>query len=154
MGKSDKQQLHLTFDTKRATRPVQEESPEAAHEEHTRRSVAPESTLLAMQQSLQFIDNNTDSLNLCMDQMATKLDHHGTVITEDKEVLSVTEYTLHSMRDASLNMEKVIALIQAKNEVLEARSHKNNICILGIPESTNTGKMELYVMQLLRDVFW
>lgn len=45
-------------------------------------------------------------------------------------------------------MLKVIAV---KNEDLEARSRRNNIRVLGIPESTNTGKMEEYVERLLRD---
>lgn len=50
-------------------------------------------------------------------------------------------------------MEKVLALIQAKNEGLEARSCRNNIHITGLPESTNVGRMETFVENLIREIF-
>lgn len=49
-------------------------------------------------------------------------------------------------------MEKVLALIQAKNEDLEARSRRNNLRITGLPESTNMGKCKTYIENLIKEI--
>lgn len=52
-----------------------------------------------------------------------------------------------------IKMDKVLELIWAKNEDLEAHSRRGNIGITGLSESTNTARMEDYVETLLRDLF-
>lgn len=49
-------------------------------------------------------------------------------------------------------MEKVLALIQAKNEDLEARSRRNNLRITGLPESTNMGQCKTYIENLIKEI--
>lgn len=50
-------------------------------------------------------------------------------------------------------MEKVLDIIRAKNEDLEARPRWNNLRILGLPESTAMQKMETYIADLLMELF-
>lgn len=72
---------------------------------------------------------------------------------EVEQRVSATENGLSEVAGKTLNMEKVLALIQAKNEDLEARSRCNNIRITGLPESTNTGRMETFIETLIKDIF-
>ena len=43
--------------------------------------------------------------------------------------------------------------IKMKNEDLEARSRRNNIRILGLPEMTAMGKPKVYIEIMLCDIF-
>ena len=52
-----------------------------------------------------------------------------------------------------LKMEKVLEVIWANSEDLEAHSRRNNIQILGLIESTVMGKIESFVEDLLRSIF-
>lgn len=49
------------------------------------------------------------------------------------------------MQKQVAQMDKILKIIAAKNEDLEARSRRINIRIIGIPESTYTGRMEDYI---------
>lgn len=50
-------------------------------------------------------------------------------------------------------MDRLLQVIRAKNEDLEARSMHNNLRITGVPESTAITKMEVYVTELLKSLF-
>ena len=52
-----------------------------------------------------------------------------------------------------LQMEKVLELIQLKNEDLESLSRRNNLRIVGILESTHIEKVENFVEDLLKKTF-
>ncbi|KAJ1194613.1 hypothetical protein NDU88_003901 [Pleurodeles waltl] len=149
----DKHQSCLSFEAKSAHKPARGTSPGSEQEDLVQEHISLEAMLLAMQHSLQSFNSKIDTLNVRMDQMAKKLDQHGTRIAEAEQRISTTEDILQSMRETCLNMEKVIVFIQVKNEDLKARSIRNNICLLGVPETTNTGETETFVEQLLRAAF-
>ncbi|KAJ1115702.1 hypothetical protein NDU88_003924 [Pleurodeles waltl] len=50
-------------------------------------------------------------------------------------------------------MERVLDVIRAKNEDLEAQSRQNNLRLIGLPESTDIGRMEDFVEEMLSDLF-
>ncbi|KAJ1207012.1 hypothetical protein NDU88_002405 [Pleurodeles waltl] len=50
-------------------------------------------------------------------------------------------------------MERVLEVIRNKNEDLEARSRRNNIHVIGLPETTDMGHMEEFVEGMLSDLF-
>ena len=52
-----------------------------------------------------------------------------------------------------LRMEWVLELIKAKNGDLEARSRRNNIRIVGVPESMVMGIIKTYAGDLIRTLF-
>lgn len=56
-------------------------------------------------------------------------------------------------KEQLLNMERILMVIRAKNDDLEARFWRNNIRLIGIPETTAIVKMELFVEDLLKDIF-
>ncbi|KAJ1104100.1 hypothetical protein NDU88_001515 [Pleurodeles waltl] len=149
----DKHQSRLTFEAKCAHKLAREMSPGSEQEDLVQEHGSLGTTLLAMQHSLQSIDSKIDMITVCMAQMVTKLDQHGICIAEAEQHISTTMDTLQSTREMCLNMVKEIAIIQAKHEDLEARSCRDNICLFNVPETTNTGKMQTFVEQLLRDVF-
>ncbi|KAJ1187296.1 hypothetical protein NDU88_004073 [Pleurodeles waltl] len=107
-----------------------------------------------MQQSLHSIDSKIDSLNLRTGHMAAKLDKQTArlSVTEQQQI-SDEEDTLHSVTSKYKDMEKVLAVICAKNEDLEVQFYRSNLRITRIPESTNTGPMDRFVENLLRENF-
>lgn len=153
MGKSDKSQPRLSFEMRKPSRTQSKAASDS--EADTQREATPslETTLLAMQRSLQSIDGKIDALNQRMDHMSAKLEKQNTRIGVVEQRVSNTEDDLSAVTSKALNMEKVLALIQAKNEDLGARSRRNNLRITVLPESTNTGKMETYVKTLIKDIF-
>lgn len=50
-------------------------------------------------------------------------------------------------------MDRLLKIIAEKIEDLEARSWRNNVRILGLAETTNTGRMEDFIEMLLVDLF-
>ena len=46
-------------------------------------------------------------------------------------------------------MDKVLSLNKAKNEDLEVRPRQTNVRILGVAETTDTGKMETFFEDML-----
>ncbi|KAJ1141067.1 hypothetical protein NDU88_007403 [Pleurodeles waltl] len=56
----------------------------------------------------------------------------------------------HSSTERLLQMERILEVIKNKNEDPEACSQKNNIRILGVPQSTAMGRMEDFVEDLLK----
>ncbi|KAJ1214221.1 hypothetical protein NDU88_001846 [Pleurodeles waltl] len=124
MGKIDR--LHLTFSYKRLSRPVLE--PTSDQESGTQGATAVDFALLAMQQSLQSINGKIDSLNLRINRM-----------------LAITmKYR---------NMERVLAVIKAKNEDLKACPRRNYLCIMRVHKSTETGIMETFVETMVKEIF-
>ncbi|KAJ1089696.1 hypothetical protein NDU88_002843 [Pleurodeles waltl] len=73
--------------------------------------------------------------------------------TEAEQRISAVEDTVHTKSKQLLQIEKVLKLIAAKNKYLEARSRRNNLRIVGIPESMDTGCMEHHVERLLTTIF-
>ena len=61
--------------------------------------------------------------------------------------------TLQRKSGKMADMDKLRRVCTVKNEDLEARSSSNNLPILGVPESTDIGRMEDYVEKLVVSVF-
>ncbi|KAJ1150145.1 hypothetical protein NDU88_002942 [Pleurodeles waltl] len=119
MGKTDKLQIGLTYESKRSACDLLEAETD---KEVVGRDVGTlESTLLAMQHSLQTTASKIDKLNLCMDDISCKLDQHTERLTEEEHGLSITEDTVQTMLGKLLNMEKVLAVIKANKEDLEKK---------------------------------
>ncbi|KAJ1140804.1 hypothetical protein NDU88_007142 [Pleurodeles waltl] len=53
---------------------------------------------------------------------------------------------------AQKKVDRLLLMLQAKAEDFQARSRRNNVCILGIAELTRVDNMERYVEQLLIDL--
>lgn len=66
-------------------------------------------------------------------------------ITESEEAQTDAHRTQKSM-------EKALLALQDKAEDLEARSRRSNLRITGVPESTVTGNMELFIEKLLTNL--
>lgn len=152
MGKLDKQQPKLTFATRRPPGGAGTHSDtEAELEPSTTKAM--ESVLQAIQKSLQDINGKLDTLTCRVDTIANKLDKQGERLDEAETRISAVEDETHANTTKCSEMEKLLEVIRNKSEDLEARSRRNNVRISGVPETTNTGKMELYIESLVRDIF-
>ncbi|KAJ1173728.1 hypothetical protein NDU88_005554 [Pleurodeles waltl] len=156
MGKSDAKQAKIQFVTKK-TSSLQ---PEIMSNETT---IQPElggtsemgemkALLLTMQSSLSSIDTKMNNMNSRLDLQSNKLERQAGCITEAEQRISNVEDTVQAKSEQLLQMDKILQIIANKNEDLEARSRTNNLCIVGIPESTDTCHMEQYVERLLTTV--
>lgn len=153
MGKTERGQPRLTFEPRRAGRNADQTASDSEEDTPTDKLINIDKTLLAVQASLLAINGKIDKLNLRMDHMSSKLDKQAQRLGEAETRIADTEEGLQAVADKAASMEKVLAVIQARNEDLEARSRRNNVRITGLPESTNTGRLETYVEDLLRDIF-
>lgn len=157
MGKTDPKQPKLLFENKCQTRmgDTQEETggvqgplDTALDAEEDMRSI-----LLEMRSGLKTIDSKIDALTSSLDAVKEKVDKHETRLDVLENRLSDTHDPTAEAQTQILNMEKVLEVIRLKNEDLEARSRRNNLCILGLLESTAISKMEPYIDNLLRELF-
>ncbi|KAJ1189250.1 hypothetical protein NDU88_006000 [Pleurodeles waltl] len=87
-----------------------------------------------------------------MSHLRAKLVKHEKCITVAEQCISTAEDYIQTATTKCLYMEKVLAVIQAKNEDLDARSRCNNLRIIGLPESTNTGRLEDYMESMLKEL--
>ncbi|KAJ1204973.1 hypothetical protein NDU88_000408 [Pleurodeles waltl] len=109
--------------------------------------------LLTMQSSLSSIDGKMDTMTTRLDLLTAGLEKHSGRITEAEQRISNGEDVMQKRQEQLSQMDKLLKVIALKNEDLEARSRRNNIGIVGIPESTNTGRMEQFVDRLLFKLF-
>ncbi|KAJ1176859.1 hypothetical protein NDU88_002126 [Pleurodeles waltl] len=109
--------------------------------------------LLTMQSSLSSIDGKMDTMTTRLDLLTAGLEKQSGRITDAEQRISHVADVMQKRQEQLLQMDKLLKVIALKNEDLEARSRRNNIRIVGIPESTNTGRMEQFVERLLFTLF-
>lgn len=135
MGKPDKQvQPKLTFEFKRLKKAALQVMSDTETDVEAAGTSKLERIMVAMQQSLQTIYGKIDTLNLRMDNMASKLDKHAARLTEAEQRISNSEDKVEVITKSCAQIEKLFAVINTKNEDLEARSWRNNLRILGSPQ--------------------
>lgn len=152
MGKPDHQQPKLTFDAPKKSKSKEAHSDTELEMDQTANE-ALATTLKAIHQSLRQIDSKIDNLTHRVDCMSNKLEKHGERLDEAEDRIQSVEDESRATTSTCAKLEKTMDAMARKAEDLEARSRRNNIRIAGIPESTNTGKMELYVERLLQELF-
>lgn len=104
--------------------------------------------MLEMRSSLRTIDSKLDVFTSQLESVKQKVDTHETRL----DVLENRHSDLHDFqvetKEQVLQMDKVLGLLRAKNEDLEARSRRNNLRITGIAETTAINKMETPIPRL------
>lgn len=105
--------------------------------------------LQEMRQGFATVVDKVDRMSSRMDAIAHKLDGHEDCIKEAVGHISESDDVTATHRVQLTRIDKLLPVIATKNEDLEARSRRNNIRVIGIPESTNTGRMEDYIEKLL-----
>ncbi|KAJ1136281.1 hypothetical protein NDU88_002698 [Pleurodeles waltl] len=146
MGKMDKTQAKLTFDQHRSYKPQEERlehSFPATCETDTEVEPDIKKILAAMQHSLAKIDGKIDALSFQMGRMNERLDKHAECIDAMEHRISDLEDDHTATSTSQSQMDKTLAAFHAKVEDLEARSHRNNLRIVGIAESTAIDNMEM-----------
>ncbi|KAJ1115125.1 hypothetical protein NDU88_003351 [Pleurodeles waltl] len=94
-----------------------------------------------------------DHLTDRMDHLKDRVDDHDICLDQVESRTSDLEVGRCAEDEHLLRMEHVLELILNKNEALEACSRRNNVCILGVPESKEMGRMEDYVENMLTALF-
>ncbi|XP_078506414.1 A.superbus venom factor 1-like [Lissotriton helveticus] len=157
MGKTDTRQPKLAFENKRTPKPTWQDADTlgAAGGDATIEGQGEDlrSLMLEMCLSLRNIDAKLDTLTSQLDSVKSQVSTHETRLdclenrhTEFQEFQQVTKEQL-------LHMDKLLTVIRAKNDDLEARSRRNNLRVTGIPETTAITKMEVFVTDLLHEIF-
>ena len=88
-----------------------------------------------------------------IDTINVRINKHDTRLQELKTRTSTTEDELTTQDKRAKRMEAELLHVAATNEDLEGRSRRNNIRIVGVVETTNTGPMSTYVVNVLTEVF-
>ncbi|KAJ1115970.1 hypothetical protein NDU88_004190 [Pleurodeles waltl] len=109
--------------------------------------------LLTMQSILSSIDGKMDTMTTRQDLLTAGLEKQSGRITEAEQRIPNVEDVMQKRQEQLSQMDKLLKVIALKNEDLEARSRWNNIRIVGIPGSTNTGRKEQFVERLLFTLF-
>ncbi|KAJ1136214.1 hypothetical protein NDU88_002631 [Pleurodeles waltl] len=91
--------------------------------------------LLDMKHNFHTIGSKIDTLRGKLDRMNKHMIAHGEHLGQLKQCTLQTEDTTKAQQLKLLLMEKVLAIIQAKNEDLEASSHRNKLSILGAEQT-------------------
>lgn len=154
MGKADTRQPRLTFDGQKKLSRLTPDDRNAEAGPSPRESPSVLSSELKqmmqeMRQGFTTIAEKMDDMSMRMDAFVHKLEGHEERLNEAEQRISNTEDRTTQLQSQVAHMDKLLKVIASKNEDLEARSRRNNICVIGIPESTNTGKMEDFVEKLL-----
>lgn len=109
--------------------------------------------MLEIRSSLCNIDAKLDALSTQMDSVKSQIGvHEHRIDTLENKQSDFHEFQVDTKQQLS-QMENLLQVIRAKNEDLEARLRHNNLRITGIPETTAITKMELFVSDMLRDLF-
>ncbi|KAJ1141316.1 hypothetical protein NDU88_007649 [Pleurodeles waltl] len=105
--------------------------------------------LAVVQQSPAQIDSKIDSHFFRMDRMTERLDKHAERLDQSKRCISDIEDGQLTMFSSQAKMNKALMALHTKVDDLEARSHRNNLCIVDVAESTDIDNMEGYKERLL-----
>lgn len=155
MGKTNTNQPKLTF-ARRTPRLQEPATPSLTVVPETQLDSDQDDDIRAMMQemrgSLRAIDTKLDNMAARMDYMSQKLEKHDNRIQTLEHQVFDSEDRQETTSGTVQRMEKALAVVQACNEDLEARSRRNNVRITGVPESTHIQNMERYVEDLLRDL--
>lgn len=155
MGKPDTRQPKITFDKTKQKTTGQEPCEEGAAQNDNGGAHTSEikSMFQDLKTSLQGIDKKMDDLAARMDGLTRRMDKQDGRMDVMETRVTETEES-HTAIDRKIRgMDKVLTLIQQKNEDLEARSRRNNVRITGVAETTNIAKMEVYVETMMSELF-
>ncbi|KAJ1165675.1 hypothetical protein NDU88_006092 [Pleurodeles waltl] len=84
-----------------------------------------------------------------LERMKDRMDKQDTRIQGAKDRISNLDDGANNMEKGLEQIENRLRMVATKNEDLEARGRRNNICIMGIVESTDTGRLDTFVEILL-----
>lgn len=118
-------------------------------------TASPDTTVLLLE-----LCSGFKALNKRLDALDRQFDGLGEWIDRHKTRLDTTEGRISDLEDGAAqttkrveHLDRIMKTVAVKNEDLEARSRRNNVFIMGIPESTNTGRLHQFVEGLLTDLF-
>ena len=88
-----------------------------------------------------------------LDKMDARIDKHDSRLKEaEGRTLTLEDSTAVLSRKVA-KMETELKQVVAENEDFESRYRRNNLCIIGVAETTSMGKPEDFVEHLLTDLF-
>ncbi|KAJ1211384.1 hypothetical protein NDU88_006744 [Pleurodeles waltl] len=153
MGKSEQRQSKLTFDggKKRGGSSSSLLGDGPAAEGGLDASVR--AMFLDLKNSLAGINAKLDYVTEQLDRIKARVDDQNTRFDHLESRTSDLKDQHNDEREKLLQMERKLDIIHNKNEDLEVRSHRNNIRIIGLPESTDMGCMEDFVEGILKSIF-
>ncbi|KAJ1118726.1 hypothetical protein NDU88_006913 [Pleurodeles waltl] len=99
------------------------------------------------------IDAKFDSMDVCFDQSAECMHRLMPRIKRAEWQISDLEDDGMAVKGKVVKLKKQVLDIAMKNRDLEAHSRSNNIWLVGIAESANTGSMATYIETLLTSLF-
>ncbi|KAJ1213385.1 hypothetical protein NDU88_001022 [Pleurodeles waltl] len=98
--------------------------------------------LLNVKTSLKTIDGKLDLLTARLDQVKQCVDMHESRLDNLETRISDIDDQQTESKEQLLKMDRILDIINAKNEDLEARSRRSILSIAGVPESTAISKMD------------
>lgn len=116
-------------------------------------AVAQTALLAEIRAGFKSLDGRFDTLDKRLDAMGAKLEtHERRLDTVEGRTSDLEDGATQSLKRLE-RVEKILKDVAIKNKDLEARSRRDNLRILGIPESTNKGRMDIFVETMLIDIF-
>ena len=156
MVRSDPKQKKLAFDrSKSAERPKASTNmaESAVDTGGTSTQVGLDTIMAELKTGFRAIDARFDTITTRLDRMGERLDKQDARILNAEGRVSTLEDTSTTVVRRLERLETRLKTMAIKNEDLEARGRRNSIRIVGIAESTSTGRIDLFVEHLLTELF-
>lgn len=113
----------------------------------------PGNVLAELRAGFKALDSRFDALDQRLDSMGVRLDKHEGRLTTAESRISDLEDGVAQMTKKHEKLERILKTVAMKNMDLEARGRRYNLRITGVAETTNTGRLDLFVEKLLTDLF-
>ncbi|KAJ1166377.1 hypothetical protein NDU88_006781 [Pleurodeles waltl] len=139
MGKTEKNEAKLQFHRRKSRSPEgdrMEPGPERGADMPNGEEQDLRQILVAMQHSLNQIDGKIDSLSYRMDRMTECLDKHAERLSHSERRVSEVEDGKTQLAPRHVKLNKEVHSLRLKVYDLEAWSRRNNLCIVGVAETT------------------
>ncbi|KAJ1143555.1 hypothetical protein NDU88_009863 [Pleurodeles waltl] len=153
MGKADKRQAKLSFSGGEKRGATSEPRPGDADTEEGPSEMSVRAMFMELKTSLAGIDAKLDHVTERLDRIRARVDDHDARFETLETRTSDIEDARSGDREQIAQMERLMEVIRNKNEDLEARSRRNNIRIVGLPETTDMSRMEDFVENMLQELF-
>ncbi|XP_078539581.1 uncharacterized protein LOC144824337 [Lissotriton helveticus] len=141
VGKNNPKQPKIAFDQRRQTRQdgVVADGGDPAGQEDVAKTREDDlkTIMLDVKSTVTCMAAQPNQLSTHLDAAKSRVDSHDAHLLHVESRVSDAEDTTTQVLHKLLKMDKILKLIQNKNKDLEVRSHRRNLSITGVPESTN-----------------
>lgn len=124
---------------------------ERAHSEG--RQTRPDPLLQEMRAGFRALVGRFDSLDKRLEDLGAEIQAHDRRLDVVETRVSDNEDSAAQSNKRLERVKRILKEVVIENEDTESRSRRNNVRIIGVPETSNTGRLDSFVENLLQELF-